>query len=377
MVTYGFYNSKDHDRRYDAIQMSSIFDGIVRDGIFMSIGGCLRVKQDSGMTILVETGRAWFNHTWTLNDAILPLEVPQSEIILNRIDAVVLEVNADVGVRANAIKIVKGTPATNPVAPTMIHTYTVNQYPLAHVYVGQRVSEIRQANITNMVGTSQTPFVTGILDTVNIDMLVAQWGDQWREFFEKQTEDMTSTNAFWKQQWQTWFAGQTTEMRNTFLSWVREWETFRTQYEEEMIDVGKGWKERWERWFYQYVNINSNDIAVWKDQNQSAFIAWWNSLKLLLDEDIATNLAASVVELQKKVEELERFRQDIIHDQSVYVNLTGDGIQIEPLLDENGETILDENMDTINGMHYIVDEITTSDLSPIQIRMKLNFNCKC
>ena len=43
-VTYGFYNSKNQDRRYDAIQMSSIFDGIIRDGILQHVGTAMMVN---------------------------------------------------------------------------------------------------------------------------------------------------------------------------------------------------------------------------------------------------------------------------------------------------------------------------------------------
>ena len=32
-VTYGFYNSLNGDRRYDANQMSAIFDGLIIDGV--------------------------------------------------------------------------------------------------------------------------------------------------------------------------------------------------------------------------------------------------------------------------------------------------------------------------------------------------------
>ena len=86
-VTFGFYNSKEGDRRYDAIQMSSIFDGIIQDGILQHVGTAMVVKESEAMIINVGVGRAWFNHTWTLNDALLPLVVPQSEILLNRYDA--------------------------------------------------------------------------------------------------------------------------------------------------------------------------------------------------------------------------------------------------------------------------------------------------
>lgn len=74
-VTFGFYNSKEGDRRYDAIQMSSIFDGIIQDGILQHVGTAMVVKESEAMIINVGVGRAWFNHTWTLNDALLPLVV--------------------------------------------------------------------------------------------------------------------------------------------------------------------------------------------------------------------------------------------------------------------------------------------------------------
>ena len=207
-VTYGFYNSKNKDRRYDAIQMSSIFDGIIRDGILQHVGTAMMVKESTGMMVNVGIGRAWFNHTWTLNDALLPLTVPQSEVILNRIDAVILEVDSRESVRANTIKIVKGTPATNPVKPSMIKTNDRWQYPLAYIRVNSGVTSIRQANITNTVGTSECPFVTAPLEKMSIDALVAQWKDQWDAFYEKETSDMEATNSFWKDQWSKWFNRQ-------------------------------------------------------------------------------------------------------------------------------------------------------------------------
>ena len=92
-VTYGFYNSLNGDRKYNAEQISSIFDGLIVDGVFASIGTAFAVEAAGGLTVNVGIGRAWFNHTWTLNDSILPLTAPESEVLLDRIDAVVLEVN--------------------------------------------------------------------------------------------------------------------------------------------------------------------------------------------------------------------------------------------------------------------------------------------
>jgi hypothetical protein len=213
-VTYGFYNSLNGDRKYDATQISSIFDGLIIDGVFASIGTCFAVKAKGGLTVDVGTGKAWFNHTWTLNDAILPLEAPPSDVLRDRIDAVVLEVDSSESVRANSIKFVQGTPSSQPVRPTMASSETLHQYPLCYIYRAAGSTEITQADITNMVGTEETPFVTGILQTISIDELLGQWEDEFDQWFNQMKEDLLSEQAFLDQ----WIASEQTD----FLAWFNQ-----------------------------------------------------------------------------------------------------------------------------------------------------------
>ena len=210
-VTFGFYNSINGDRQADAVQMSKIFDGIIRDGIFMSIGTSMVVSAVSGMGIKVGVGRGWFDHTWTLNDAELPMDIKISELLLNRIDAVVVEINSTDAVRANSIKFVTGIPATEPARPTLIRTEKLNQYPLCYIYVGKGVTSITQADITNMVGTSECPFITGILDTINIDALIAQWQTQWTTWVTATQEANTTWTAAQHLDFVTWSVAQKDE----------------------------------------------------------------------------------------------------------------------------------------------------------------------
>jgi hypothetical protein len=190
-ITYGFYNSKDGDRKYYARQVSKIVDSLVKDGIFMHIGEHLNVKQGTGMQVLVEPGFAWFNHTWTENDADYPLTIEESDLLQPRIDAIVLEVDESLAVRANAIKVIKGAPASEPQKPTLTNTAEVHQYPLAYVSVAVGASQITNANIENRIGMKDCPFVTGILETINIDTLIQEWEAQFDEWF-KTLEDTLS-----------------------------------------------------------------------------------------------------------------------------------------------------------------------------------------
>ena len=159
-ITFGFYNSVGGDRVYNAVQMSSIFDGVITDGVFEAIGTSFVVRESSGMNVIIGAGRAWFDHTWTVNDADLVLGIGDAHPTLLRIDVAVIDVDASNAVRSNSVKIIAGTPASSPVPPDLIDTEEKHQYSLAQIYVGAGVTSIYTADITNTVGTYLCPFVT-------------------------------------------------------------------------------------------------------------------------------------------------------------------------------------------------------------------------
>lgn len=190
-VTYGFYNSKNGDRKYNSRQLSSIFDGIIQDGIYQNYGHHFNVSDarvvngTNGMKVYIETGRAWLNHTWTLNDSILALDILPADLSLPRIDTVVIEVNETN--RYNVIMVKEGVPAESPTPPTLLNTETIHQYPLADIRVNKGTTAIGLGSITNRIGKSPpegTPFVTGLFETMSIDSVVANWEAQWEDWLE-------------------------------------------------------------------------------------------------------------------------------------------------------------------------------------------------
>lgn len=183
-VTYGFYNSLNKDRMYNAEQMSSIFNGIITDGVFSTVGDALMTVAGTGMQVIVKPGRAWFNSTWTLNDAQLPLDVPAADVSLTRIDAVILEVNSAVATRANSIKVLKGTPSANPAKPALSATETNHQYALAYITVGAGATSVTAANIEINVGKTSCPFITSVLQQTDITDLFNQWEAEFTTWFE-------------------------------------------------------------------------------------------------------------------------------------------------------------------------------------------------
>ncbi len=158
-VTSGFFNSDGGDRTYDAIDIGKMFDGIILDGVYEAVDNALEVIDSTGMNVIVQTGKCWFDHTYTINDANLTLTVSASDPTLNRIDAVVVEVDLSTAVRANSIKIIAGTPAGSPVPPTMETGPEKFQYPLAYITVDAGVTSIDPADISDKRGTVDCPWV--------------------------------------------------------------------------------------------------------------------------------------------------------------------------------------------------------------------------
>ncbi len=190
-ISYGFYNSVNHDRRYNANQMASIFDGVITDGVYHSIGDAFSVTPGTGMNVNVASGRAWFDHTWTLNDAILVVELTAAHQVYDRIDAIVLRVDGDK--RTNSIVAKAGTASSAPVKPTMTNDddKKIHEHPLAYVRVNHGVTDIKPANIQFVVGTSECPFVAGVQNGVDIDALVNNWQLEFNILFAK-LEDQIS-----------------------------------------------------------------------------------------------------------------------------------------------------------------------------------------
>lgn len=183
-VTYGFYNSLNGDRKYNAEDISHIFNGIITDGVFSTIGDTLMTVAGTGMQVIVKTGKCWFNGTWTMNDSLLPLSIEAADVSLTRIDAVVVEVDTSVATRANSIKIVRGTASANPANPPMKSEEFVHQYPIAYVTVSPGVTSITADKININVGRGSCPFITSVLQQADIGDIFNAWETEFDTWFQ-------------------------------------------------------------------------------------------------------------------------------------------------------------------------------------------------
>lgn len=301
----GFFNSVDHDRLYDATDISRLFDGLIRDGIFASIGDCFVVKQSNQMNVTVGTGRAWFNHTWSYNDALYPVTIPPSEILMDRIDAIVLEINSVEAVRANSIKLIKGTPSSTPTKPALTNAKEVHQYPLAYVKVGKEVTSIRQADIENCVGTSACPFVTGILEVISIEQLIPQWKDILNRFVEENTANFNTWMNGEKQGYQAWLTAAKKE--------ITDWQaTSKSDYQKWYDSIKNGY-DQWFATIKAAYDANWLTFQQWEKASQTEFDKWFENIKNKLEGDLGAKLTLETEKLGKeKVSLIESTKMDLV-----------------------------------------------------------------
>lgn len=184
-LEYGFYDAMNGDRAYSATQMSEIFEGLITDGVYASVGDKFFTTPGAGMQVIVGTGRAWFDATWNRNKAPLPLDIDQADPAFDRIDSVCIQVYAEDTVRENTLMIVKGNVAVNPEPPIFPATsQRVYWHRLANVRVRAGTTSIRASDIDIRVGSSECPFVTSIVQQTNIDTLFASWDEQFNDWWD-------------------------------------------------------------------------------------------------------------------------------------------------------------------------------------------------
>lgn len=217
-ITYGFWNAlkqRDgtYDRVYNSDQISEMFEGLLSDGVFESVGDALIVKEKSGLTVEIGTGRAWIGDRWMKNDAKLDITLAAAHLTLNRWSAIVIK--ADYSNRVITIEEKAGTPTTSPTKPTMTYNDSIKEKCLAYVYVGKGVTSITQTNITDCrADTSICGWVTGVIKQVDTSQLFLQY----QTAYEQQLANMQAWQAEQELAFSTWFSALTDQLQvNTYI----------------------------------------------------------------------------------------------------------------------------------------------------------------
>lgn len=215
-ITYGYFNSVDGDRKYNADQMSEYFDGLVSNGVYESVGGALQVIAGTNMSVNVQTGRGIINCKWINNNAVLPLTITQAHAMLDRYTAVVMKL--DITNRLMTITTKDGTAASTPVKPTLQNDATGVELCLAWIYVDAGATTITQDKIEDARPSSDCGWVTGLIEQVDTSTLFLQYQTAYENYYAEMTEEFDN-----------WFGTLTEELNvNTYIKCYKKEFTFST-----------------------------------------------------------------------------------------------------------------------------------------------------
>lgn len=253
-VTSGFFPSLSGDRKYSALQMGMLFDGLIQDGVYMDIGKHFEVTAvENTMSVAIASGRAWFNHTWTYNDAPVTMQLDPAESLISRIDSVILTVDTNENARRNYLSILKGKGSVNPVRGDLVNDEKKHQYVIADIYVPPAVTKITAGNITQMVGTNITPYVVGVNQKVDFSAQIDSWNARYKEYVESSEQ--------------------------TFDTWMKK---VQTELE-------------------TYITGSKSEISNYTEATKKTFDQWFAGLKVTLSGNVAANLQKGIEELEKAV----------------------------------------------------------------------------
>lgn len=194
-VTYGFFNSVNGDRLYNADDISNYFVHLISDGVFATPSDAMQVQAASGMNVNVSPGWGFIKCKWIHNDTPFACTLDSADMALDRIDRIVLRLNVSDAVRSIAIAVKKGTPGGTPTPPTLERVAGgVWELSLAQIYVAANATAITQADITDeRPDTSVCGFVTGLIDQIDTTNLFAQFTSAFNAWFNAVKEEVKTT----------------------------------------------------------------------------------------------------------------------------------------------------------------------------------------
>lgn len=223
-VKSGFFNStetvaedgsKTYDREYYAIDFANYLVKVVGNGVFATPSNNLQIIAGTGLNVIVKEGEGRIDGYWVKNDSDYTITIDQPDVILDRIDRIVMQLNHDE--RKISIVYKKGTLATAPVAPSLVRTEQIVEYSLARIYVGKKVTSISQTAITD---TRPLEDECGLIATMG-QMESNNYFIQMQKFVDNFMKTKSSEYETWeeaqKAAFNTWFNSIKDEVQATSL----------------------------------------------------------------------------------------------------------------------------------------------------------------
>ena len=184
---YGFFNSVNNDRVYDASDVARFLSKFFTNGVF---NNSLAVNANDNMSVSVATGNANINGYGYENTESLTLDIDEADSELGRIDSVIIRL--DLTNRQITTIVLTGLTATTPSQPTITRSGNIYDLRLANISVPAGATRITADMITDTRFGSDCGNVTQAvleLDTSEIFKQYETWFTEWFSNLEDQLDD--------------------------------------------------------------------------------------------------------------------------------------------------------------------------------------------
>ena len=195
---YGFFASKEHDRRYSADDFSAFFNDFFTNGVLGSDTNSLMVSAVGDMNISIAAGTAYINGHWYRKSSAQVLSLADSDKVYGRIDAAVIR--CDLEKRMVYPFIIEGIPASAPAQPLPVRNEKCYDLVLAYIDVAANCVEVTAADITDKRGFDDVcGFVTSAIDHIDTSALFRQYEAQWELLKAACSNDSAAVIKAWSE----------------------------------------------------------------------------------------------------------------------------------------------------------------------------------
>lgn len=207
----GFFNAEmksdgNYDRVYYAQDFASYFAKFIGNGVYVNPATQLQVKQQSTPTmgVTVSIGDAFINGYWYKNDTELNLQLQNANGTNVRVDTIVLRL--DLTTRKIRLAVVTGENSSTYIYEKPTRDNLVYELALAHIKVGQAVTEIYDADIKDLRADYEyCGFVKGVVDEIDATNLFKQFDSQFEIWFNGVKDIIAADTEKYDKLFNEWF----------------------------------------------------------------------------------------------------------------------------------------------------------------------------
>lgn len=265
---YSFFNSKDHDRIYNAQHWADYFFPLFKSGVF---NGGLQVVANGGMSVKIEEGYAWIDgYGYHLTDGLV-LDLETASGNMNRMDSIVIRLD----LTNRWIKAFGKTGAyyaETPTPPAPEITATIHEIVVGHVSVAAGVTEITQDMITDTrMDGDICGWVCGAVEEIDFSQIKAQFD----QFFANYEANIRTQYGLYLDD----IGALETQAQDRYNNMDQEFTSYENQQKENIT--------QWQQEEREYLD-------AWISAVQTEYFTWLDGIKDILDENAAGHLQNEV-----------------------------------------------------------------------------------